>query len=304
MSRTNEFRTFAFACAIVLASRVDASITNEVTVSAWSDWNGPDESMTVYSDTSDSGPVLLDNFDVPFVGASGIANVTEGNGHSLQARAEASWNGYTSFFPGTLPRAVAEVETTLNDPVKIVGDADAIQAALDAYGPIFGDARLTGFISITSTLQGDEVWWAESKHEVRANFNGVTFEIDDGFSELSRWPPFTDLIAINEVLTAELSFVQTAVNTFSAPYVSTMYVSATAVAGAVDIDILDTFDIESIRFADGTTPEELGFEVIFESGRLSPNLEQGVVPEPASLSVWSSIAALAGFSAWRKRRSA
>ena len=45
----------------------------------------------------------------------------------------------------------------------------------------------------------------------------------------------------------------------------------------------NTVELESITFADGSTPEEHGFEVVFGSGAPSPNVPVNAVPEPGSL---------------------
>jgi len=43
----------------------------------------------------------------------------------------------------------------------------------------------------------------------------------------------------------------------------------------VEVDGTNTFTLESIKFEDGTTPEEHGFTIAFDSGRISPNLIPG-----------------------------
>ncbi|MHB8865184.1 MAG: hypothetical protein ACYC6N_22625 [Pirellulaceae bacterium] len=70
----------------------------------------------------------------------------------------------------------------------------------------------------------------------------------------------------------------------------------------VGINGMDTFKLESLKFEDGSTPEDHGFDVVFDSGRLSPNLT--AIPEPSTLALWSLMAISGlGFScrrAWRR----
>jgi hypothetical protein len=64
-----------------------------------------------------------------------------------------------------------------------------------------------------------------------------------------------------------------------------------------------TMTLTSITFADGTTPESRGFDLVFDSGIQSPNLT--AIPEPRTLIVWSLLGASGvGIGWWRRRRKA
>jgi hypothetical protein len=63
-----------------------------------------------------------------------------------------------------------------------------------------------------------------------------------------------------------------------------------------------TFKLTSITFADGTTPEEYGYDIVFDSGRLSPNIS--AVPEPASFAIAGIGAVLTAGYGLRRRRNA
>jgi len=61
----------------------------------------------------------------------------------------------------------------------------------------------------------------------------------------------------------------------------------------------------SATFPDGSTPEEHGFQIVFDSGNPSPNAGGSPVPEPSTLIVWSLLGSLAiGLGWWRKRKTA
>ncbi len=64
-----------------------------------------------------------------------------------------------------------------------------------------------------------------------------------------------------------------------------------------------TLELVSVTFEDGTTPEDHGFDLIFDSGRSSPNLPAvSTVPEPNTFALLGiGGAALAGYG-WRRKR--
>ncbi|WP_435009189.1 PEP-CTERM sorting domain-containing protein [Tundrisphaera lichenicola] len=64
------------------------------------------------------------------------------------------------------------------------------------------------------------------------------------------------------------------------------------------VDASHTFELTSITFADGTTPEQLGYDLVFDSGRISPNLRS--VPEPSSF-ILLSLGSLGLYLAKAKR---
>jgi len=64
------------------------------------------------------------------------------------------------------------------------------------------------------------------------------------------------------------------------------------------IDGRQTVELTSLTFADGTTPESHGFDVVFESGRSSPNL---AVPEPSSFTICALFILSASLAGLRRR---
>lgn len=79
-----------------------------------------------------------------------------------------------------------------------------------------------------------------------------------------------------------------------------MFWSTTLLLGpdsSLDFDAPHSFVLDSVVFDDGTTPEEHGFDLVFGSGRPSPNVI-AAVPEPSSLAAVFLVLLI--FSALRK----
>jgi hypothetical protein len=55
--------------------------------------------------------------------------------------------------------------------------------------------------------------------------------------------------------------------------------------GEAEAKFLHTLAPVAITFDNGQTPENLGYDLVFDSGMLSPNLTSAAVPEPASLTL-------------------
>jgi hypothetical protein len=62
-----------------------------------------------------------------------------------------------------------------------------------------------------------------------------------------------------------------------------------------------TVKLESITFADGSTPEEHGFELVFGSGFTSPNVSTAV-PEPGSAVIFLLLFPVVGLYRYRVSR--
>lgn len=65
-------------------------------------------------------------------------------------------------------------------------------------------------------------------------------------------------------------------------------------------DFANTMTLDSITFADGSTPESHGYELVFESGIQSPNVT--AVPEPSSFAIFGIGACIVSAGAARRRR--
>lgn len=79
--------------------------------------------------------------------------------------------------------------------------------------------------------------------------------------------------------------------------------------GSIRAGFQHTATLVAVEFADGTTPEERGFTLEFESGLTSPNLVDhsdavvAAAPEPASMALWMCGAAIAVIARFRPRTS-
>jgi hypothetical protein len=63
--------------------------------------------------------------------------------------------------------------------------------------------------------------------------------------------------------------------------------------GKFELNAFDTAKLSRIAFADGTTLEERGYTLVFDSGMVSPNLAVNeAVPEPTTLAAWSMLGLL------------
>jgi hypothetical protein len=126
----------------------------------------------------------------------------------------------------------------------------------------------------------------------------VTYEVNAGFN-LQSVALKNDFLfeggtaSLNQALVAQFSQGGQSQGEFSISLKSTFFFYGPY---QVDLDASHTFALESMTFEDGKTPEEYGFDIIFDSGRLSPNI---VVPEPATFTTLSLGIALA---AWHRRR--
>ena len=69
--------------------------------------------------------------------------------------------------------------------------------------------------------------------------------------------------------------------------------------GHTDLSFIgtDSFTLNSITFSDGSTPEDHGFDIVFESGRLSPNISS--VPEPTSVFILLCASLVIGYKRQR-----
>jgi len=70
--------------------------------------------------------------------------------------------------------------------------------------------------------------------------------------------------------------------------------------GSATFSFGDTIEPVAFLFPDGTTPESNGWELVFDSGATSPNVEALNTPEPSTLALWT-IGGLA-IAATRRRR--
>ncbi|WP_145356858.1 PEP-CTERM sorting domain-containing protein [Alienimonas californiensis] len=86
---------------------------------------------------------------------------------------------------------------------------------------------------------------------------------------------------------------------------TSLYTDALVLNGVASSDASHTAHFTSLTFADGSTPESLGYAVSFESGMASPNAlpsEAAAAPEPGSVTLMSVSGLGLAFGAWRRKR--
>jgi hypothetical protein len=184
---------------------------------------------------------------------------------------------------------------TMNNPL-----AEALVAGIIAAkgGRLFASYRFTGTLSATKRSGGagdfrDSI--AEAGYSLsidqainyKVNGNGNSQPPSKFLKATASTPNQSSSQLLNDVIVAEISPIITP-GYASWTVNGSAYAFVESVDGVATADISNTFMLESILFADGTTPESQGLQFWSSLGFDSPN----IVPEPSSLVLMVLCAAL------------
>jgi hypothetical protein len=229
-----------------------------------------------------SGPLTFNDGVHMFGDSAGSLHMTltatdrgSGRGRPSEAAAEAllRWTDRATFtWTGIGPApalpdsvlCIIEAEIVPFTSIYSVPTASAAEAASDVYS-------LVGIGSIGTIL-----------HQSVYTAQGVTYRIDD---EFGFQPSLSDSF---QIVNNQVSFSYQIGSDASASW------------GASELDAVDTVKLSRIEFADGTTPEEQGWKLTFDSGMPSPN-----VPEPSTIVLLGIAPLLMGghrVIQWRRKR--
>ena len=191
--------------------------------------------------------------------------------------ASASWTDRLSLFSeGEIPSPLPEF-VTLN--YRLEGQIDA-STFLDPQSPqALYDASADIFASID---YGQGTGSADFRFRPRFNNQNTSPTRTENFSFL---------------LTLEAPLGPSGIVDINASFEGTVFTTY----GTVTFDARNTMAFESVLLPDGRTPEEAGFNLVFESGLLSPNISTNVVPEPTSMALFGVGLCATGVLYRRKR---
>lgn len=151
-----------------------------------------------------------------------------------------------------------------------------------------------------SEFKGGDVATTSAKFGFSAGPFGSKTLLDETWTFNYFSKPFVgiyDEINENVTYTLELPNSESSISSILYSYQLSLYSGASSDATS-STDFFNTVTLDSITFADGSTPESYGWDIVFESGITSPNVTQSV-PEP--LTILGTATAL-GFGAFFKRK--
>ena len=210
-----------------------------------------------------------------------------GNAEALRVYAQATANQY----PRSLaPRATASASMTVTDTVSWMHTPTPMQLfpELEVFVGLTGNvsrSALPSYTRVSGLSAGLTASITSPDGSGRATLEN-TPDGPGGILVASIWlRPSSAHCTLNEHCIVTASFTKS------------LSAQATAVLGDAKADGSSTFRITKILDADGNTPESQGIELVFASGRTSPNL----VPEPAG-AVTAVLSGLAVASPRARRR--
>jgi hypothetical protein len=179
-----------------------------------------------------------------------------------------SYQGSSNIFPTAFsPGAFGEGAVSWFDSFQLVArtpDAKVLPSTV-----LFGQAQLDGSLSDSQI----------------AGFNSNSVKLSANFASQSYYnfdvPLVNSHLELRPVLSAVLNM-----DGSHRGYLS--YGFGIDVSTKFGIDMISfgrTMKLTSLTFPDGSTPESLGYDIVFDSGMQSPNIE--LVPEPHALSLWT-----------------
>ncbi len=173
-----------------------------------------------------------------------------------------------------LVQADAVAILTWSDRLTLVGDEDLPSTEVDLTWAVSGDASASGINFLF--FDGGSASAGLTAYSGSRAFAG------DSFSE-GTWNnvPVTGTLDLGDDRSAAYT-VQLGGSAFA------KYESSGTAFGVLNFANTVTFD--AITFSDGSTPEDHGFTVQFDSGLDSPNLaDTTTIPEPGSVLIWSML---------------
>lgn len=189
------------------------------------------------------------------------------------------------------PTAGGEVQVGWNDRLQLVWEgagpppllpSNDLSLKYQLTGNV--DADINGVTGVSSGIF--------SSASVSASIfgQGPTYSV----SENAVFNPLDDPIFVNTEVGAEATLG----SDLSLSFAPVLRVSVSTSFGTGTADAGNTLRFKSITFTDGTTPEDLGYRIVFDSGIQSPN----VIPEPTSFAVWLGITnvVVIGTKLWRR----
>jgi len=262
------------------------------------DYTGAGQQMFVSEDRNNrlGHPAYAQQLQIPFVD-----NVARANGASItnkvRTQAGVDQHLYQGIYPGTFAASVAFASTTVTETITLVGDPLRVASMLLSRGPLYAKAHLSGSVTnvpgavfVGPGADDDRFgisasWFYDARlvtgiETAQVTDNALLHEFGLSHAQSSQ---FDSLFSVNRLLSAQLDFQFDGAN-WTTSYTRVLSARASVVVGYTDVDFGNSFGISGVTFADGTTPEELGFSLEFGGGRTSPNLT--AVPEPSSVAIF------------------
>lgn len=191
--------------------------------------------------------------------------------------------------PSPPASGVASARASFDDAFTIRnGLLPVSQQDILANGPIILDFFLTGTVFGTSTRVRSDLHVLQGIIELKYGLSAsgglfVSQRRDYGYRSLK-----TNVTAFNDVQDIDFAVhlpAQPSDPTLARyDYSGSIEVNLRSLAGNYSADFGQTFELSRISFANGMTPEDLGYTIVFDSGRASPNIT--AVPEPSSIAIF------------------